>query len=672
MILGLWIISISGILLVFAVLLCMMVVLFLPKDRCSTDGSAALTLNCFTGFTGTSLTCVTGPTGPQGLNTVTGQTGSFGFTGPRGFDLLPDAHGNLTDAIIANIQAGPAPYLFVVENDNRSNTLIPLSLSGNQSLKLLMWSGSTWFIKGQFTGNPNFQTGDTGPTGATGIKGPQGGNAAFGPTGPTSNPLNGTGPTGSSALLGPGSLFGDASSLAYENNLLNFETSTFSSNQTFTGDVYYDNLIIPSGITVFTNGYRLFCRSSLDLNGTLVCAGSDGLDAGIAGFLGGTGAPSGSLNGGGRGGSYQGTGSCEDAPAGNFGAAGPSLYAYKAGFFQGGNTTCLPSAPINYTVFTRATTVNNYVGEVDDFFFNAVAGYARTTQATFANDPTQSFLIMVTFDKRGDSQSPPGLYFSNLTNSLLYFIPAYNRWEQISTYWGTVNDAFFDISIPSSPMNAFCDCALNLNPTNPVPFKAAVVTDSRADLNTPVTLVGNQFGNIVVCDCKTKLWSSGGPVLNPGVPVVAARSANNCPGGIGGVTVVNTLPRNAEALNGILNPKLCPGVTVRISGGSGGGGALFTDGNTNKPGGGGGGGVISVSTNELKGSGTIDVHGGDSGLNSASAGYGNSGGGGGGFVLIKALVNTSSLTFNLAGGLSKLDAGFDPVAKGQDGFVLYV
>lgn len=65
MILGLWIISITGILLVFAVLLSMLVVLFLPANTCTnntTDPGSVLTicLTGFTGFSGATALCVTG------------------------------------------------------------------------------------------------------------------------------------------------------------------------------------------------------------------------------------------------------------------------------------------------------------------------------------------------------------------------------------------------------------------------------------------------------------------------------------------------------------------------------------------------------------------------------------------------------------------------------------
>jgi hypothetical protein len=49
---------------------------------------------------------------------------------------------------------------------------------------------------------------------------------------------------------------------------------TLAVNTTLTRDMYYDTLTVPLGITLKTNGFRLFCRTQLILNGTISIAGN--------------------------------------------------------------------------------------------------------------------------------------------------------------------------------------------------------------------------------------------------------------------------------------------------------------------------------------------------------------------------------------------------------------
>lgn len=80
---------------------------------------------------------------------------------------------------------------------------------------------------------------------------------------------------------------------------------------TMTRDVYFTTLTVNSGVTVKTNGYRIFCSISLSMSGTLDNSGGNGTAGQIgqasstakaAGGSGGSGAPSGYLIGGTTGG----------------------------------------------------------------------------------------------------------------------------------------------------------------------------------------------------------------------------------------------------------------------------------------------------------------------------------------------------------------------------------
>src|SRR3990167_112879 len=51
---------------------------------------------------------------------------------------------------------------------------------------------------------------------------------------------------------------------------------TISVNTTLTADKYYDDLVVNSGVTLFPNGYRIFCKTSTIINGTINVAGGNG------------------------------------------------------------------------------------------------------------------------------------------------------------------------------------------------------------------------------------------------------------------------------------------------------------------------------------------------------------------------------------------------------------
>lgn len=75
---------------------------------------------------------------------------------------------------------------------------------------------------------------------------------------------------------------------------------TISATTTLSRDMYYNNLTVNAGVTLNTNGYRIFVKGTLTNNGTIQNNGTNA----VAGVGGGAGvSPGGSLGGGGSGGS---------------------------------------------------------------------------------------------------------------------------------------------------------------------------------------------------------------------------------------------------------------------------------------------------------------------------------------------------------------------------------
>ena len=100
------------------------------------------------------------------------------------------------------------------------------------------------------------------------------------------------------------------------------------------GDVYSTNFTIASGVTLFTNGYRIFCSGTFSNSGTVQNLGSSGTD-------GGAGDDSGGVGGGGAGGAGGLGGSLASGTSGSAGSAGGSggLYGANGGAGGGGGGT---------------------------------------------------------------------------------------------------------------------------------------------------------------------------------------------------------------------------------------------------------------------------------------------------------------------------------------------
>ena len=112
----------------------------------------------------------------------------------------------------------------------------------------------------------------------------------------------------------------------------------WETNISLSADIYADNLTINESVTVYTNGWRIFCRNILTNNGTLDCSAIDNAEAGTAGnnssgVAGGNGA-----TGGGAIGSYY-----VQAPSGQKGGDS-TLYAGNPG---GDGTDVDPSLGVN-------------------------------------------------------------------------------------------------------------------------------------------------------------------------------------------------------------------------------------------------------------------------------------------------------------------------------------
>lgn len=151
-------------------------------------------------------TPLVGPQGPAGATGSTGAAGAAGGQGPQGVQgpagpagagITPNGYGNLSEAIIAGIQAAGVNWIYVVNpnGDLRSNINAPAGLSGDMARHVIGWNqtDAKWSDYGQFTG----LQGPVGPAGAQGPQGSAGPAGSAGATGPSGRTiLNGAGAPG--------------------------------------------------------------------------------------------------------------------------------------------------------------------------------------------------------------------------------------------------------------------------------------------------------------------------------------------------------------------------------------------------------------------------------------------------------------------------------------------
>jgi hypothetical protein len=610
-----------------------------------------------------------------------------------------NAYGFLTEAIVAALEAGPAPFFYLVTQDLRNDLAVPASLFGNKSRHLIEWDGTTFHDLGPYTGTPG-QKGVTGPSGPIGLGG------ATGPTGIPGIPgaTGGTGPTG---LRGPtgstpvGSLFGDGQD---GNAVLTTDT-------VLTRDAFYYNLTILPGVTLFTNGYRIFVQNLMTLNGTLSHIGGNGGNAysgasptGID--LGGLGAAAGTLAGGGRGG-YTFSPNNPTGTEGQGATGGASLTALQDSvFFAGGDLRLYNPTGLCTGGFGFCTGLSFPLYRVE-----AITGAFGTggffgtgslpAQMCASGGSTGLNFFWIGYDVRGVPYVGPTGTNQALSGHLVSDNCA-SAWTDL----GVFSDPGVVVTGASAggiPLNSFVPfltedffwsvtgaatgyCAANAGGV----FLAGVGTDFRSEIilgtgaTGPTGLNYNLSGEILGFTCLGQTWYD----LGPFVPTGGTLQPYSCETGIntfvcqdtgaagyGGPVIGNSITTNVAAIEGATNPLQLAGLFVLpLSGGSGGGGAAYNANNIPKAGGGGGGGVISLSAAYVAGSGAIDVRGGNSGNN----GFGGlpSGGGGGGLVVAHTLTSTAPpWTINVSGGRSQdigSTGGFNSVSAGQNGRILIV
>jgi hypothetical protein len=664
MLTALWIVIVSALAFVIAMIIALLVTLFSPNcvSRCSpcTTGGGCGPSGSTGGFVVQCATGVTGPTGPFG---GTGSPGPQGPTGLPGRSIFVNGYGPLTLSLINTVEnlPGTNTFGFNVTIDARPNLNSPANLFGDQTGHLVVWDPLTllWYDFGPFEGPP----GDTGATGQTGAAGSNGTTGPRGPTGGTGiqGPVGPQGPPGIPATSTPGSLFGDATD----------GSQTLSSNTTMTRDMFWDNLTINPGVTLFTNGYRVFVRFTLTNNGTISNAGFPGLPSETGndfGFgRGGTGGAAGSLMGGGQG-----------APVGfnafGGGIGGMSDFVVTGGNFMGGSIAgtlpCTASTGVLCTGDPNFLVVHQ-VGNVDNAFFSSGPG-----PSACATNPQNIYSAFVLQDQRANPTVPTGLG-PNVSFHLVNFDCKSSMWTDAGTYVttppppipilyvDTVTTGFF--VGPTGPAGAFC----NSNP-NQVLGVLPTGDDRAGSTGIPNLPTGSVAGDLLLFNCFTNTWTVVGPASTGSFQDCQTGSIPDCSrqqcGGAGGEVVANLNEENLIAITAVFNPILLPtGVQVILSGGSGGGSPSFFCFGTLPAGGGGGGGVVAISAAQLLGNGLVDVHGGNAGT--PFLGGMPSGGGGGGLVIIHTVFPIPPWTFNTNGGAGS--NGFAP-ANGQHGLVVFL
>ena len=670
MILALALVIGAGLVVVIAIVLAMLLSLaFPPCPKCPV----------FTGGTGCFVAC-TGATGPPGRAGPTGPAGLGSGTGPTGFQglsVLPNASGFLSAAVISAIQAGPAPFFYVVSQDLRTNMLSPASLAGDKSLHLIEWDGTTWYDLGQYTGTPG-QTGPTGANGAAGTSGRTGPTGSPGPVGPA-GPIGPTGANGPTGAVPLGSLFGDGQ----------MGNVTFSSNAGLTGDVFYANMTIDSGVTLFTNGFRIFVNNVLTNNGSISNAGQAGGNAiGSTGpDLGGSGGIQGTVEGGGVGGYAFAPGT---EPLGGGATGGPSPNAVAGpGLFKGGDLSAFVETGICTGLNCVGTTfpVHN-IGEITGAFTTPGGFFSPDGPGAIACAAGTGFYwSYINIDLRGSPYAgPPTGMNINLSNHLIVESCVSNVWRDLGVasppgcgspydeavdYVGNVNDAFFSANGPATGF-----CALNPNQF----FLAAATGDSRVNTGNPAGMSGNLSGELLAYSCRDQIWFDIGTTtgISPlsatcETGTVTTGVCSSSAAGYGGEVTVNDITTNVAAITAATDPlQFANTILIPLSGGSGGGGASAIANLLPTPGAGGGGGVVVICCAFAAGNGSINVSGGASGSNTFATLP--SGGGGGGLIILHSLTSPIPWTTNVAGGActDTRVGGTNPLCAGQAGTVLLV
>lgn len=387
-----------------------------------------------------------------------------------------------------------------------------------------------------------------------------------------------------------------------------------SSNTTLTRDMYYNNLTINSGNTLYTNGFRIFVKNILVNKGTIDCSGSN-----ASGQSAGAGAPSGTLAGGvsgGAGGSQDNDGKSLlqtfDTLSGNGGNGG------NGGSSSGGTGS-------------QAVAPTNVLGSVRDYYAMISGrglqglrppGYARVAYSANQLIPQATWTI---------------LNFNNILVNQDNCIFPISVGNQINVIKGGLYQIKYDFKW-SNVINSSCNGKLQINDTD--------VTGSYSATFSTTNLIFPSHTSSTVA------------YLSPNDTISVWAYTDNA----GGNNIIGT---NNSMVASVLEITRVYSSTFLFNGGpgggGGGGGSVGAGG-----GGGGGGGVIMISANILdNSSGVIRANGGN-GANAPGTNAGGGGGGSGGLILlIYSTLQAGSLLVSGGSGGSGSGSGRAGTAGGS-------
>ena len=127
--------------------------------------------------------------------------------------------------------------------------------------------------------------------------------------------------------------------------------STSTITRPMTGDEYYADFVVPLGVTLTTNGFRLFVSGTLTLDGTIASNGGDAV-----GPTGGSATSTGTLLASAPGGSFvAGVPQPGDTITRSLGGSGGAGGSVPLGPGAAGGTAVLPSAAQGYSTFANGT-----------------------------------------------------------------------------------------------------------------------------------------------------------------------------------------------------------------------------------------------------------------------------------------------------------------------------
>lgn len=392
---------------------------------------------------------------------------------------------------------------------------------------------------------------------------------------------------------------------------------TISSNTTLTRDMYYENLVINSGIILNTNGYKIFVRNVLKNNGTIRNNGSNG-----SGQNGGSGAAEGTLKGGSAGGkgataSYVNGDNGEDIINGLGGQGG-----------TGGNGT---------------------------FSMGGTGGTVYNPPASMGN--VKEFIAALTSRATGQPYNK-GVYkmYKSSDKSI-----GNNTWTQIDAWTSLYNDGLIFKTSPGDYIHVCKKTGLYL-----VHFHVSFAANTTGVRSAKIKLNNADIPSVGY----SKPAASSGPTMIDVTAILKLSFGDQLDFNVyqnsGGS--LNILGATADYTRTAFEIALLSDDEVSFKGGSGGGGGGGRDLKV-AGGGGGGGGVVLIAANIIDNkNGTIEAKGG-AGAN-GNTGNAAGGGGGGGGAVILVYSNLIDGTIDVSGGAGGKDGdGNDSGYQGDSGNV---